>query len=162
MRRQECLTARRRPAVDGNLYQRLPDFIDGDTAGERCIYVNAELLKAAEASENSKRQKASSFLVKPGTALRITPSQFGNGPLKRHHEFIGTGEVCINILLAEHLLSHLQTLLKQIAIHHWYLLCPTDDRTYEADHDQDTMSLGAGCPITDLQPVVGERRQPSY
>jgi hypothetical protein len=84
-------------------------------------------LKAAEASENSKRQKASSFLVKPGTAPRITPSQFGNGPLKRHHEFIGTGEVCINILLAEHLFPLLETLLKQITIRHGHLLCPTDD-----------------------------------
>ena len=34
---------------------------------------------------------------------------------------------CINILLAEHPFSP-QTLLRQIAIHHWYLLCPTDDR----------------------------------
>ena len=72
MRREECLTTRGRPAVDGNLYQRLLDFIDGCAAGERRIYVDAKLLKAAEASENSKLQKTSSFLVKPRTAPRIT------------------------------------------------------------------------------------------
>src|SRR5215467_11841102 len=124
MRSQECLTARGRAAIDGNLNQRLLDFIDCCTAGKRCIYVNAKLLKAAEATENPKRQKTPSFLVEPGTTPRVTPSQFGNGPLKRHHEVIRTGEVCINILLAEHLFPLLETLLKQVAIRHCRcLLC---------------------------------------
>jgi hypothetical protein len=77
VRGQKCLTTRGCAAVDGDLNRRLLDFIDCCTAGERCIYVNAKLLKAAEPSENSKRQKTSSFLVKAGTAPGVTPSQLG-------------------------------------------------------------------------------------
>ena len=126
MRSQECLAARGRAAVDGNLNQRLFDFIYCCTAGKRGLCVDAKLLKAAEPPENSKRQKTSGFLVKPGTAPRITPSQFGNGSLKRHHEIIRTGEVCIYILLAEHLSPLLETLLKQIAIRHCQFLLAKD------------------------------------
>jgi len=74
VRSQECLTAGGRAAIDGNLNQRLFDFIDCYTAGKRGLCVDAKLLKAAEPPENSKRQKTPGFLVKPGTTPRITPS----------------------------------------------------------------------------------------
>jgi hypothetical protein len=56
MRCQECLAARGGPAVDSNLNQGFFDLIDRYTAGNRGIRVNAQLLKAAEPCEDSKRQ----------------------------------------------------------------------------------------------------------
>ena len=98
MRRQECLAARGDPAVDGNLNQGFFDLIDRYTAGNRGIRVNAQLLKAAEPCEDSKREDAPCLLVKPGATPRITPSQFRNGSLKRHHEVIRTRKVRVHVL----------------------------------------------------------------
>src|ERR1700692_2196116 len=116
MRRQECLAARGRPAVDGNLNQGFFDLIDRYTAGNRGIRVNDQLLKAAEPS---KRQDTPCLLVKPGATPRITPSQFRNGSLKRHHEVIRTRKVRVHILRAEYLPTLLETLLKQVVIRHF-------------------------------------------
>src|SRR5262249_51420693 len=126
MRRYECLATRRCAAVDGDLNQHFLDFIDGCTAGERRICVNAKLLKAPEPAENSKRQKTSRFLIKAGATPSIAPSQFGDGLLKCHHEFVRAGEICINILLAEYLFPFLETFPKQIAFTH--CLPPLSDR----------------------------------
>ena len=71
MRCQECLAARGGPAVDGNLNQRFFDLIDRYAAGDRGIRVNAQLLKAAEPCENSKRQNTPCLLVEPGPTSRI-------------------------------------------------------------------------------------------
>src|SRR5437879_9372213 len=90
---EQKISACGRPAVDGNLNQGFFDLIDRYTAGNRGIRVNAQLLKAAEPREDSKRQDTPCLLVKPGATPRITPSQFRNGSLKRHHEVIRTRKV---------------------------------------------------------------------
>jgi len=52
--------------------------------------------------------------------------------LEGHHEFIGSGgEVCFNILIAEYLLSLIQTSLKQFAFHHGRLLNLRNNRAYD-------------------------------
>lgn len=112
MRCQECLAARGGPAVDSNLNQGFFDLIDRYTAGNRGIRVNAQLLKAAESCEDSKRQDTPCLLVKPGATPRITPSQFRDGVLKRHHEVIRTRKVRVHVLRAEYLSSCFETLRK--------------------------------------------------
>jgi len=87
-------------------------------SASRNYRANAKLLKASEPSKNSQCQKTSSFLIKPRTAPSIAPSQFGDGPLKRHHKLVGPAQICINVLLAEHLFPLLKTFLKQFAINH--------------------------------------------
>jgi hypothetical protein len=47
MRCQECLPARGRPAVDGDLNQSFFDLVDRYAARNRSIRINAQLLKAA-------------------------------------------------------------------------------------------------------------------
>ena len=110
MRCQECLAARGGPAVDSNLNQGFFDLIDRYTAGDRGIRVNAQLLKAAESSEDSKRQDTPCLLVEPGATPRITPSQFRDGVLKCHHEVIRTRKVRVDVLRAEYLSSCFETL----------------------------------------------------
>jgi|SRR5271166_781081 len=46
----------------------------------------------------------------PPTLARVAPSQFRNGPLKRHHELIGTCKVRVYILGTEYLSPRLETL----------------------------------------------------
>src|ERR1700733_13235385 len=101
MRCQECLAARGGPAVDSNLNQGFFDLIDRYTAGDRGIRVNAQLLKAAEFSQDSKRQNTPCLLVKSGATPRITPSQFRDGVLKRHHGLIRTRKARVAVFCAE-------------------------------------------------------------
>src|SRR3977135_3974383 len=112
MRCQECLAARGSPAVDSNLNQGFFDLINRYTAGKPVLCVNAQLWKAAEPCEDSKRQDTPCLLVKPGATPRITPSQFRDGVLKRHHEVIRTREVRVHVLRAEYLSSCFETLRK--------------------------------------------------
>src|ERR1700722_2220134 len=112
MRCQECLATRGGPAVDSNLNQGFFDLIDRYAAGDRGIRVNTQLLKAAESSEDSKRQDTPCLLVKPGATPRIPPSQFRDGVLKRHHEVIRTRKVRVDVLRTEYLSSCFETLRK--------------------------------------------------
>src|SRR5258708_24783825 len=112
MRGQECLAARGRPAVDGDLNQSFCDLVNRYTAGHRSIRVNAQFLEAAESRKDSKSQNASCLPIKPGSAPRVAPRQLRNGALKRHHELIGTCKVCVHILRAEHLSPRFKTLLE--------------------------------------------------
>ena len=63
MRCQECLAARRCPAVDGDLNQYFFDLVDSYATRKCSIGVNAQFLKPAESREDTKSQDTPSLLI---------------------------------------------------------------------------------------------------
>src|SRR4249920_286108 len=110
--------ASRRTAVHGCVSKRVPYLGHGDPAPQRALHIDAELIEATQRGENAEVQDASGPMIETWVAPRRSPGPLRDDPLERHHEVVGFGEACVDVLRAKHFAAHLEALLEQLALGH--------------------------------------------
>src|SRR6476469_11044315 len=98
--------------------QDLLDLLDRYPSAKRSLDVDPEFVEASERCQHGEVDHASGLGVETGSAPCPSPGQFGDGPLKGHHEIVAFAQACVDVLATEDVAPSFQPPLEQLTLRH--------------------------------------------
>src|SRR5450759_2408151 len=116
----EGIYSRGNATVHANLQQDLLNLVLGEAVLQRPLDVQFQFMGPVERPEHGQIDDAAGAAVKSRPGPQCAPAELGRPFGHRPGEFVGAGDGFVDVILAEHFLADLQSLVEQLA-HYWFL-----------------------------------------
>src|SRR5579875_473361 len=110
----ECFDTGRHPGVDGNLQERLANFLGRAPITQGPADVELELLSAIQGGENAEVVEASLLPAEPVTAPDCTPAVLGQEPLEVPVEVVDVPNSSLDVIIAQNGATDLEPALVEL------------------------------------------------